>query len=720
MSSTVLPHDPVTKTPRQYRSRKRQRPCDRCRSMKLKCQQEENQMACRRCKQSQLDCTFTGKPRKRTPAKPLNRPEAWREASPPTTGRTDLSFPTRASRSAASPTEKTPVPAAQHPLEPNQTAREPFSEALETNTPFAGLPQARPATQISQSLDQMRGCSAMLLGGSSGLDPWLLRHLRFDELGLQSFYKYHVRNAGGVPTFDKIPVHFILTSDEVAAEASVEVPGSETRDLRRQLELLIPPFVGVRLMRLFHQHVFPTLPVVSRKCLGLTSMEKLPEVETLNSIPTHLLAAVYGSALPFTSADEHLVVPLMHERVPCGEVWRIAQKSFLQDLQRPHLSVLQAMLLYLHRTKEDSKQYAATDTAALWPLMGTMVGLAHNLGLHLECRMMGIPAYEKRLRRRLWWAVYIEDKFFSLLGGRPPYIQQGEWDVSQLDSADFVLRSEVEHPLPWHRMPFVHMANLALIADSLQRSLYSLQSCQKLAEDLTGSIQAARTAFDALNIWRANIPGLEHILEETNVTKPALDNDPSSVQFAYLILVTYVWRAVLRPTVRSQPPPPIIDVDQEEQPAEGTSLSLEDFSWEIGDLCDISLDLGDGGVEVHDATIIELYQGALAWAKCLVGFVFKLSSRQMGEFWHSWSQLSFVAASSFIVMLVVQAPSPDGARRSKDILDNWRRLLRDQSRAFPILGLSFSQLSEFYRVGLSTAFCLPLHVQEAIEGGNNG
>lgn len=163
----------------------------------------------------------------------------------------------------------------------------------------------------------------------------------------------------------------------------------------------------------------------------------------------------------------------------------------------------------------------------------------------------------------------------------------------------------------------------------------SLQSCQKLAEDLTGSIQAARTAFDALNRWRANIPGLEHILEETNATKPALDNDPASVQFAYLILVTYVWRAVLRPTVRSQPPPPIIDVDQEEQPAEGTSLSLQDFSWDIADLCDISLDLGDGGVEVHDATIIELYQGALAWAKCLVGFVFKLSSRQMGEFWHS-------------------------------------------------------------------------------------
>ncbi|TQN65647.1 putative transcriptional regulatory protein [Colletotrichum shisoi] len=502
----------------------------------------------------------------------------------------------------------------------------------------------------------------MLLGGSSSLDPWLLRHLRFDELGLQSFYKYHVRNAGGVPTSDKIPVHFILTSDEVAADAPAE--GLETE-----------------------------------------AETKLPEVETLNSIPTHLLAAIYGSALPFTSADEHLVVPLMHERVPCGEVWRIAQSSFLRDLPRPHLSVLQAMLLCLHRTKEDPKQHAVADTAALWPLMGTMVGLAHNLGLHLECRIMGIPAYEKRLRRRLWWAVYIEDKFYSLLAGRPPYIQQGEWDVGQLDSADFVLRSDVEHPLPWHRMPFVHMANLALIADSLQRSLYSLQSCQKLAEDLTGSIQAARTAFDALNTWRANIPGLEHILEETDVTRPALDNDPSSVQFACLILVTYVWRAVLRPTVRSQPPPPILDVDQDEQPAEWTSLSLRDFGWDMADLGDISLDLGDGGVEVHDdATVIELYRGALAWA-----------AGQMPR-----SRLSFVAASSFIAMLVVQAPCPESARRGKDMLDNWRRLLRDQSRAFPMLGLSFSQLSEFYRVGLSTAFCLPLHVQEAVEGGGNG
>ncbi|KZL73296.1 fungal specific transcription factor domain protein [Colletotrichum tofieldiae] len=688
MSSMPLQVGSDAEPTRQYRSRRRQRPCDRCRSLKLKCQQD-NQPSCQRCQRSKVDCTFISKARRRTSAKTLAHAETGGEDSLSATGRTELSSLARASLLDTSSTHETPAFEGQHHFQQNEV-QEPSTYVLK-NPPFTRLAQDRPATQISQSLDQLPGCSMMLLGGSSGLDPWLLRHFRFDELGLQSFYKYHIRNAGGVPTFDKIPVHFILTSDELTATTSVESKLYDMGDLRHQLELLIPPYIGARLIRLFHEHIFPTLPIISRTSLGLGSKERIPDIEAINAIPTHLLAAIYGLALPFTSADEQLAAPLIHDKVPSSEIWRIAQSSFLRDLHKPHLSVLQAMLLYLHKSKENQTQYAVADTAHMWPFMGTIVGLAHNLGLQLECKMMGIPAHEKRVRRRLWWAVYIEDKFLSLLSGRPPYIHEGEWDVSELESSDFINRAEAKTPLPWNRMPFMHMANLAVIADSLQQSLYSLKSCQKLAEDLTGSIHAARSAFDALNTWRSNVPVLETISEYSEAIKLSIESNPSSVQFAYLILVTYVWRAVLRPTVRSQPPPPIIDVDQEVELDEGTSLPFQDLSWDFSDFCDIALDIGENAAE-EEATILGLYQSALAWARYLLAFVSKLSSRHIGEFWHSWSQLSFGVVSSFITVLVVQAPNQECARRSKDVLDSWRRLLQDQSRVFPMLWLSFTQL----------------------------
>jgi hypothetical protein len=91
-----------------------------------------------------------------------------------------------------------------------------------------------------------------------------------------------------------------------------------------------------------------------------------------------------------------------------------------------------------------------------------MVGLATSLGLQFECRPMGMPLWERRVRRRLWWAVYSEDKWRSLLMGRPPYIRRDEWDVTDLDEADFETAPAE---------PFMRMMKMAIIADEIQSSM---------------------------------------------------------------------------------------------------------------------------------------------------------------------------------------------------------------------------------------------------------
>lgn len=199
----------------------------------------------------------------------------------------------------------------------------------------------------------------------------------------------------------------------------------------------------------------------------------MPDRNTLESMPVHLLAAIYGSALPFAMNDDQLAVMHVYHHPPLDKVWRLVYKSIQEEIHRPRLSTLQAAVLYLHKTTNDRCKLASSDTPFLWSFMGMVVGLAHSLGLHLECRMFGIPAREKRLRRRLWWAVYIEDKWLSLLLGRPPYIRQDEWDTSELDSTDFELQTVAYADTGYSSwcVAFRDMARLARVADSIQESL---------------------------------------------------------------------------------------------------------------------------------------------------------------------------------------------------------------------------------------------------------
>lgn len=171
--------------------------------------------------------------------------------------------------------------------------------------------------------------------------------------------------------------------------------------------------------------------------------------------------------------DDQLAVMHGYQCPPMDKIWRIVFKAIQEGFHRPQLSTLQSALLYLHKTNLDRCRSASSDTPFVWSFVGSIIGLTHSLGLHLECRMFGIPAWEKRLRRRLWWAVLIEDRWMSLLLGRPPYIRRNEWDTGELDDADFDLH-HTQYAETLSTGPFIafrDMARLALVAGSIQDSL---------------------------------------------------------------------------------------------------------------------------------------------------------------------------------------------------------------------------------------------------------
>lgn len=64
------------------------------------------------------------------------------------------------------------------------------------------------------------------------------------------------------------------------------------------------------------------------------------------------------------------------------------------------------------------------------------VGAIQLLGLHRDCSRWKLPKWERSLRKRLWWALYIDDKWNSYTYGRPVNIEGARSNIPPLTPDD--------------------------------------------------------------------------------------------------------------------------------------------------------------------------------------------------------------------------------------------------------------------------------------------
>ncbi|KAJ5086198.1 hypothetical protein N7532_010969 [Penicillium argentinense] len=686
---------------RPYRS-KRHRPCDQCRSRKLGCQTGDG-IPCQRCRTARIDCTFDNPPPKRARlSEPLSFAVPSMDDMPATSQDGEGTFARDASHF------KSPSGS----VEPQFTSFE--LGPVSGPSPASGilLPTgSRPPTQFVQSIDRLEHGYAQLFGASAESDPWLLRHCRFDDSGMKYFYKVHFRNAGGVPTAQRIPVHFMISSGDLSAGAKEETRVSTGQATREHLDCLVPPEYGRRLVALFVKYVFPALPVISRSQLGLTTPSyQLPEQSALAKVPLHLLAAIYASAFPFVANDDYLCVLNTYHASPVQRLWRLVYELVCEEIHTPRLAVLQAALLYIHQQPTDEARYTTADTPFIWSFVGQIVGLACSLGVHIECRMWGIPAWEKRLRRRLWWAVYAEDKWRSLLMGRPPFIHPAEWDVSDLDEGDFLIgpRQGFSTSSCDTEIPFRYLVNLARIAEEIHETFYTLRASQVLNANFDSSAELGRGLLEKLNTWYSTLPETFRL---PNWSKSVHGQAPypTSIHFAYLLLVVFVYRAMLRPMARSSSPPMIFDL---EEMSANSPLPVDDPAMDFADLSGIE-SLPEMPMSDVSGTSELTLHAAEKCATIVVNFTRRLTPSDFTGFWYSWSRIGFATASNFLMLLLVQAPNSAHATRGKYLVESWLQVLRCQSQSFPLVKLGLARLDALHWAGLEDTFVLPLHVREA-------
>ncbi|KAK8037882.1 hypothetical protein PG994_014649 [Apiospora phragmitis] len=228
-----------------------------------------------------------------------------------------------------------------------------------------------------------------------------------------------------------------------------------------EIERLVAPN-GRKLIDLYFRVVHPSFPIIQKNVF----YERYERDYREFSPP--LLAAIYILAINWWDLSEELSAT---PRPDVREIERIMRSSLADAMWRPKLSTVQAGLLLSQKPEGDQ-----------WAPTAQLVAIAQELGLHLDCTHWKIPPWEKGLRKRLAWALYMQDKWGALVHGRPSHIFSNNWIVQPLLPNDFPEaeydENDVEEKLEIERgrTLFVQMVYLSQVLAEILETFYTLQA----------------------------------------------------------------------------------------------------------------------------------------------------------------------------------------------------------------------------------------------------
>jgi hypothetical protein len=294
----------------------------------------------------------------------------------------------------------------------------------------------------------------------------------------------------------------------------------------------------------------------------------------LVSLPLSLVAAIYATVLPFMLYDDYLATAVVHSAPSAIRLYRICWTAINEEMHSPRLATLQACLLLLQRPP--TNRYIM-DTPWRWSCTAWTVSLANILGVCKSCAgWVQIPAWERRLRGRLWWATYVIDKWSLFGAGMPSHIHDDNFDVPEptLDTRP-VSESAGSFPFPESEPDdllsttphFYHLVHLTIILTEISNAFYSIRGTSQTASNLALTLERAKPLRARLKEWKeASTDAIASIGQSTTLRSDShspeasahglletQDTDGSetldgnaSLRLAYIVAVMTLYRALLR------------------------------------------------------------------------------------------------------------------------------------------------------------------------------
>jgi hypothetical protein len=223
--------------------------------------------------------------------------------------------------------------------------------------------------------------------------------------------------------------------------------------------------------------------------------------ETYRNIPAGLLGAVYLAASPWWSYDTELSLrPLPN----ITKLRSITLSIILGEFHRPRLSCVEAMLLFLQCKPEISRPESplTSDHTFARGLTSQVLAIAEAVGLHIDPSAWSIPEWERSNRKRVSWALYMQDKWTALAYGRPSHINELNWSVSDLTIADVMEEEEIAlgPSQPVSESCFLQLFRLTKILSEVLSAFFAIRNSSE--QDTEKLLSQARPLLRQLASWR--------------------------------------------------------------------------------------------------------------------------------------------------------------------------------------------------------------------------
>lgn len=305
------------------------------------------------------------------------------------------------------------------------------------------------------------------------------------------------------------------------------------------IEATVHPY-GPALVDLYFRTVHPSYPILHK---GVW-LEKY--ARSFKEFAPPQLAAFYLLALDWWEYDQDLS---SKEKPDANALLGAVLKSMTAVLHRPKLATVQAGLIFLQRSGGDC-----------WVLTSQVVAVAEELGLHIDCTTWNIPTWEQGLRRRLGWAVYLQDKWGAFIHGRPSHIARDTWRIPQLTLDDFPESAADEDEkegsteVETGRLLFMHLTRLTQIMSDALETLYGPDQSRNdmiyAKHGVQGLLELVKPLVIRLKQWAEDMPpGLK-----MGDVKPRKLCSNGNLHLSYYITEILIYRFIIRRLTPNTPP----------------------------------------------------------------------------------------------------------------------------------------------------------------------
>lgn len=346
-----------------------------------------------------------------------------------------------------------------------------------------------------------------------------------------------------------------------------------------------------------------------------------------------LLAAMYALVASSSTCDAQLS-PADVDRLE-----EIAFRVFGNALSKPTLSAIQTGLLLMQRPNVDSKA-----------LNTQLVGMAYEIGLHLDCSSWSISNEERILRKRLGWALYMQDKWCSLIHGRPSSISKDHWAVPALGEGECPMEPTVGahmQEMERGRELFNQMATLTAILSMVLDTFYTLKSMQEVDDAGPNGtrliLEKAKPVQIKLKDWFTRLPRTLK-MDENMTGKPS---STGHLHLAYFATEITLHRCIIR------------------------SLSSNNNDTYLSHVC-------------RSAAKTRLISA--------MDFVNRLRPEHLTSFWYFPSKINFALISTFGSLLLATAPCQEEADFYRTRLYEYRWTLTVSSKIASFLQFAVDSL----------------------------